>query len=136
LSLGSTIRREARGFARGFLLRILVSGGVLAVVIIGLEAWFWFRTTPILRGAIGNLDGDWIFQSRVTKTFPVGMAESDLIGELRRQGYPDPVSFGGLKQVEFSERDIVCRNSWRITWKIDAAAKVSDIRGTREEICL
>jgi len=65
------------------------------------------------------------------------MAESDLIGELRRQGYAEPVSFSdGTKQVEFSESDIVCKNSWRITWKIDAAAKISEIRGTRDMICL
>jgi hypothetical protein len=136
MRLHSTIHKEARGFARGILLRILVSVGVLAVVVISMKAWFWFGTPPILRGAVGAPDGDAIFQTRVTAAFPVGMAESDLIGELRGQGYPDPISFGGTKQVEFKEGDIVCSNSWKITWKTDTAAKVSEIRGTRTMICL
>ena len=105
-------------------------------------AWHWFSVPPLVRGPNGE------FYARVQAKFPIGMAESDLVQELRHQGFPPRIEdhdwFGlsasgeptriragdpGLKYSTFKSNIFPCETRWMVFWHADRDGKVRDIRG-------
>jgi hypothetical protein len=72
------------------------------------------------------------FESRVTSRFPIGSRQSDLVAELRRQGF----SLYDGTRAHFTQRDLVCTREWSINWQADSQARLQSIGTFHYLACL
>lgn len=142
LKLFYAVRKFLWDIFRGFVLRIAILTMTIAMAAVGLEAWFWFRLPPIIRGlpsgffrhGVPNMEG--AYKERVKSAFPIGMAEADLIRDLQGQGFSGPFPSRGKKYAIFEEGFFPCLNSWSVVWRADESGAASEVKGELGKSCL
>src|SRR6266852_7023615 len=72
--------------------KIIYATILMGVTILAYEAWSWKSLPPLARGLPANFaDAEIIFKERLRFKFQLGIAESDLVRELRAQGFDLPI---------------------------------------------
>jgi len=123
---------------------------LIGALVLAFIAWHWLRMPPLVRGPDGE------FGARVQAKFPIGMTESDLVRELRDQGFGPPVQAHdlfshssatgeqirirapdtSLKYTAFSSFSFPCDVTWWVLWHSDQNRRITDVRGTYGGTCL
>ena len=77
-------------------------------------------------------EGEKIFDSRLKARFPVGTSETDIVEELKRQGFSINEGPNG-RFATFIEKRLVVSNVWNVGWEADngTLSKVWGIYGGR-----
>jgi hypothetical protein len=160
LSAGNAVAEQqhfdqARGAARSPLgafalalrsVRVVATGAVcLALIAAGIEACVWLSEPPIIRDVLGGLfirpplkNGKEVYEQRVQTMFPTKIPEAEMLTLLSRQGYKiskaqnDGRRYAGIS----SSLGIVCRMTWGVTWRIDSAGLVSEVKPDIYSACL
>jgi hypothetical protein len=125
--------------------RVAATGAFcLALIAAGIEAWVWFSEPPIIRDIVGGLFrspvklGKELYQQRVQATFPTKIPEAELLTLLSQQGYDiskarnNGQGYAGIS----SSLGIVCTTTWGVTWRVDDAGLVSEVKSDVYSACL
>jgi hypothetical protein len=127
----------------GTIKRIVALALAVAIIIAGLEAWWWFRLPPVLRGlasgiAIHGSSGvEEEFRNRVRSRFPTGALEADLVRDLTSEGFESIHLPNGKQYLMFDgDGDILCRRSWSVSWKSNAAGVLEEVETYLRHSCL
>jgi hypothetical protein len=124
----------------------VVATGVfcLALIAAGIEACVWLSEPPMIRDIVGGLfrspvkNGKELYQQRVQATFPTKIPEAELLTLLSQQGYDvSEVRNNGQGYAGISSSlGIVCRITWGVTWRVDDAGLISEVKATQYSACL
>lgn len=132
-------------------MRWVIGGGVAVLItaIVSIAATIFVVVgqprpdVPLTQGLQGNWDAiDRDFDGRVRKRFPIGSSESEMAGELQREGFiRDDWSFvtrqGAEAKASRREDRVMCRQAAYVYWRADRQGRLTSIRGTyRVEACL
>ena len=108
----------------------------IVIVVLAYQLWRWTSVPPIARDLPSNIAAaDIEFKERLKSRFPVGMAESDLVGDLKVQGFRAPVSYRASTYTTFSTTSIPCELTWTVIWHADPEGKVLDVDGSYSASC-
>lgn len=86
------------------------------------------RTPEISKDLPSNYaEGQRVFDARVRKRFPLGSPETELVAELRRQGFSIVAGTDG-QFATFSNRSFPIETVWHVGWKSDQG-RITDVWG-------
>lgn len=123
---------------------IILSAALFAFgFIAGLAFAHWAPFTRTPSPLTSNLPSEWNaasaqFDERIKVRFPPGTAVSELIGQLKIQGFePAWSENGGEESALRNEGNFACNVAARVYWRAEKDGTVSSVRGVyREEGCL
>ncbi len=92
--------------------------------------WSYPRKPAFARDLPSNYaEGERVFDKRVKATFPTGMCEDDLVGELRRKGFSikGPANEADCHSATIT-RGLIFRQFWSVRWQAKAG-QIEDVWG-------
>jgi hypothetical protein len=115
-----------------------MAAGLILAATLSYLIWNWLWLPPLARDLpeanFGKAQA--VFRDRVRSKFVVGMDESELIKELRLQGFSSPVGQYGTKEAKFSQSRIICFLTWAVRWSTDGKGKIKNIDGDFNYTCI
>jgi hypothetical protein len=108
----------------------------IVVAVLAYQTWRRASVPPIARNLPSKIAAaDIEFKERLRSRFPVGMAEADLVRDLKEQGFRPPVSYRDTKYATFTANSVPCELTWSVGWRADPEGKITDIDGSYSATC-
>jgi len=69
-----------------------------------------------------------VFDQRVTRLFPVGSPEQDMMRELERQGFRRSPAHNGIEFLDFTRCELITATHWFVRWRAQEG-RITEIWG-------